>query len=106
MDGPLRSRGVHGGRLEAESAPVLRALEQMRVERAWMIGDTPDDVRAARAAGVVPWASITGGEFLEVLLRAGVRTRLTQPLTAAGVASMTERVASVSRTTQRAIRCT
>ena len=29
-------------------------LEELGVERAWMLGDTPDDVRAARGAGVVP----------------------------------------------------
>ncbi|HZO15264.1 MAG TPA: aminotransferase class I/II-fold pyridoxal phosphate-dependent enzyme [Polyangiaceae bacterium] len=34
--------------------PVRLALEQLGVERAWLVGDTPDDVRAARACGVVP----------------------------------------------------
>lgn len=40
--------------LKPDPAPVRRALEQLGVSRAWMLGDTPDDIRAARAAGVVP----------------------------------------------------
>ena len=34
--------------------PVRLALDQLGVQRAWMIGDTPDDAQAARAAGVLP----------------------------------------------------
>ena len=34
--------------------PVLRALEDLKVEQAWMIGDTPDDITAARCARVLP----------------------------------------------------
>ena len=34
--------------------PVRLALERLGVERAWLVGDTPDDMRAARACGVVP----------------------------------------------------
>ncbi|MHC4607308.1 MAG: aminotransferase class I/II-fold pyridoxal phosphate-dependent enzyme [Planctomycetota bacterium] len=37
-----------------DPAPVRRALERLGVKRAWMVGDTPDDLRAARAAGVLP----------------------------------------------------
>lgn len=40
--------------LKPDPGPVVLALRRLGVERAWMIGDTPDDVRAARAAGVVP----------------------------------------------------
>ena len=32
---------------------VCLALRQLGVKRAWMVGDTPDDMRAARAAGVI-----------------------------------------------------
>ena len=42
--------------LKPDPRPVQLALERLGVERAWMIGDTPDDVRAARGAGVVPLA--------------------------------------------------
>jgi histidinol-phosphate aminotransferase len=34
-------------------APVALALQRLGVQHAWMIGDTPDDVRSARGAGVV-----------------------------------------------------
>ncbi|GJM19747.1 MAG: hypothetical protein DHS20C14_19600 [Phycisphaeraceae bacterium] len=34
--------------------PVCLALERLGVTHAWMLGDTPDDAAAARAAGVVP----------------------------------------------------
>jgi len=34
--------------------PVLLALKRLSIRRAWMFGDTPDDVKAARGAGVIP----------------------------------------------------
>ncbi len=37
-----------------DPAPVQLALERLGVARAWMLGDTPDDIRAARAARVLP----------------------------------------------------
>jgi histidinol-phosphate aminotransferase len=40
--------------LKPDPAPVRLALTRLGVTRAWMIGDTPDDLRAARDAGVVP----------------------------------------------------
>lgn len=40
--------------LKPDPAPVRLALDRLGVRRAWLIGDTPDDLRAARAAGVVP----------------------------------------------------
>lgn len=40
--------------LKPSAEPVLRALEELGVRTAWMVGDTPDDVVAARRAGVVP----------------------------------------------------
>ncbi|MDX2115982.1 MAG: aminotransferase class I/II-fold pyridoxal phosphate-dependent enzyme [Planctomycetota bacterium] len=43
-------------------APVQRVLRTLGVSGAWMIGDTPDDVRAARAAGVVPLGVVAPGE--------------------------------------------
>jgi len=39
-----------------DPAPVALALDRLGVSRAWMIGDTPDDLEAARAAGVIPIA--------------------------------------------------
>lgn len=37
-----------------DPAPLQRALAQLGVARAWFVGDTPDDVVAARRAGVLP----------------------------------------------------
>jgi len=37
-----------------DPAPVQLALTRLGCARAWMLGDTVDDVRAARAAGVLP----------------------------------------------------
>ena len=57
-----------------DPAPVRLALERLGVKRAWMIGDTPDDVRAARDAGVIPFGVLApreAPETTDVLLRAG-----------------------------------
>jgi HAD superfamily hydrolase (TIGR01549 family) len=43
-------------------APVLLAMERLGVSTAWMVGDTPDDLRAARAAGVLPIAVTAPGD--------------------------------------------
>jgi phosphoglycolate phosphatase-like HAD superfamily hydrolase len=40
--------------LKPDPAPVRLALARLGVKAAWMFGDTPDDVRAARGAGVLP----------------------------------------------------
>lgn len=48
--------------LKPDPAPVRLALERLRLHRAWMVGDTTDDVRAARGAGVVPLAILAPGE--------------------------------------------
>lgn len=45
-----------------DPAPVALALDRLGVSRAWMIGDTPDDLEAARAAGVVPIAVAVPGD--------------------------------------------
>ena len=43
-------------------APVRLALKRLGVTAAWMVGDTPDDLWAARAAGVVPLGIMAPGE--------------------------------------------
>ncbi len=52
---------------------VLLALERLGVEagRVLLVGDTPDDVRAARAAGVEPVGVTTGAYAAEALREAG-----------------------------------
>ena len=40
--------------LKPDPEPVRLAMRRLNIERAWFVGDTPDDVEAARSAGVVP----------------------------------------------------
>jgi histidinol-phosphate aminotransferase len=40
--------------LKPDPKPVAKALDRLGVDRAWMLGDTPDDIAAAKGAGVVP----------------------------------------------------
>jgi phosphoglycolate phosphatase-like HAD superfamily hydrolase len=47
--------------LKPDPAPVRLALKALGVSRAWMLGDTPDDIRAARGAGVVPLGILPPG---------------------------------------------
>jgi histidinol-phosphate aminotransferase len=48
--------------LKPDPAPVRLALRRLGVDSGWMVGDTPDDVRAARAAGVLPIAVTAPGD--------------------------------------------
>ena len=45
-----------------DPAPVRLALDRLGVRRAWMVGDTVDDLVAARGAGVVPLAVANDGD--------------------------------------------
>lgn len=54
-----------------DPAPVREALRQLGVERGWLLGDTPDDIRAARAAGVLPIGILAPGESGAPLRNAG-----------------------------------
>lgn len=68
----LREQGVRGcfsavvcredGPLKPDPAPVRVALEQLEAKTAWMLGDTPDDVKAAAGAGVVPVGVVPPGQ--------------------------------------------
>jgi histidinol-phosphate aminotransferase len=53
---------MHEASAKPDPAPVRLALEQLGVRHAWMVGDTPDDIRAARAAGVVPIGVVAPGD--------------------------------------------
>ena len=67
----LREQGVRGlfgavvcredAPLKPDPAPVRVALERLDARTAWMLGDTPDDVRAAAGAGVVPVGVVPPG---------------------------------------------
>src|SRR5437762_4060540 len=64
-----------------DPAPVRLALERLGVRRAWMVGNTPDDIRAAAGAGVVPLGVVAPGDDLTVTAAA---------LTAAGAARVVD----------------
>jgi HAD superfamily phosphatase len=63
--------------LKPDPSPVRLAMERLGIEHAWMIGDTVDDVLAARGAGVIPVGIAAPGEDL---------ARATDTLTRAGAA--------------------
>ncbi len=62
------------------AAPIRLALEALGVQTAWMVGDTPDDIVSARAAGVVPLGFVPPGEAFRsigsALQRAGAAALL------------------------------
>jgi len=70
-----------------DPAPVALALRRLGVSRAWMAGDTRDDVDAARAAGVVPIGVVPPGDSLE---------RLAPVLCSAGAAMVVPRVGAIA----------
>jgi histidinol-phosphate aminotransferase len=69
---------MEDGPAKPDPAPVLRALEMLGVRAAWLIGDTPDDMVASRAAGVVPIGIPAPGDSADS----------TTALTAAGAATV------------------
>ena len=66
---------MEDGPLKPDPWPVQEGLRALGVERALFIGDTPDDIRAGRAAGVLPLGVCApgddGDEMEEALLSAG-----------------------------------
>lgn len=66
-----------------DPAPIEKALCDLRVTRAWMVGDTPDDVASALAAGVLPVGVPAPGDPVgpsqEVLKKAGAAFVLSSP---------------------------
>ncbi|MEO1128765.1 MAG: TIGR01548 family HAD-type hydrolase [Planctomycetota bacterium] len=56
---------MEDGPAKPDPAPVHRAMEALRVERAWMIGDTVDDINASRAAGVLPIGVVPRGDAFD-----------------------------------------
>lgn len=57
---------MEDGPSKPEPDVVRVCMERLGVRRAWMIGDTVDDIRAARGAGVVPIGVVPPGEHAEV----------------------------------------
>jgi histidinol-phosphate aminotransferase len=72
---------LEDGPVKPDPAPVLEAMRRMKVSRAWMVGDTPDDVNAAAGAGALPISTIAPGDSVErgnaALKNAGAATVLT-----------------------------
>jgi histidinol-phosphate aminotransferase len=56
--------------IKPDPAPVRLAMQQLSAGRAWMVGDTPDDARAARRAGALP-IGVTGCGMDETQILAG-----------------------------------
>ena len=93
----LEKHGVRGlfgavvcredGPLKPSPEPVGIALGLLEARTAWLLGDTPDDVRAAAGAGVVPVGvvAVGGGEG-----RGGMSAGMWAALEAAGAARIVE----------------
>ena len=66
------------GPLKPDPAPVNLAMEHLKASSGWMLGDTPDDVRAAVGAGVVPVGVVppAGGEGIRQALPASGAARV------------------------------
>ena len=45
-----------------DPASVTLAIDRLGIRAAWMIGDTPDDINAARSALVIPIGIVPPGE--------------------------------------------
>ena len=48
--------------LKPDPSPVRKALEQLEAESGWFLGDTPDDMVAARRAGMLPIGVVAPGD--------------------------------------------
>lgn len=70
-----------------DPAPVETALAELGCNRAWLVGDTPDDIVAARRGTVLPLGVVPPGVDAEVhretLLRTGAARVLDRPSTLA-----------------------
>lgn len=55
------------GAIKPDPFPVAEAMRRLGVTRAWMIGDTPDDIRSARSAGALPVGVLPPGDTGETL---------------------------------------
>jgi len=80
---------MEDGPLKPDPAPVRLALERLGADTAWMVGDTPDDLRAARGAGVLPIGVVAPGD------RPGATTASLQRAGAAVVLDATPEILEV-----------
>ena len=75
--------------LKPSPAPTRAALTALGVERAWLVGDTPDDVRSARGAQVIPVGVVPPTEDVHR------RDQIRDSLHAAGAGVVLERTADI-----------
>jgi histidinol-phosphate aminotransferase len=71
--------------------PALKAMRRLGVRSAWMIGDTVDDVRCARGAGVIPLGIVQPGEAADPAAREAAALTLLK----AGAARVLDRVEQI-----------
>ena len=62
-------------------------MNALGVTRAWLIGDTPDDIRAARSAGALPLGVVAPGDTPDTM---------TPALLAAGAAQVYHTVEEIT----------
>jgi histidinol-phosphate aminotransferase len=79
---------MEDGPVKPDPAPVRRALQRLGAKRAWMMGDTPDDIRAANAAGVMPIGVVAPGDRED---------RARDSLTATGAVAVLSSIAELER---------
>ncbi len=65
---------MEDGPAKPDPAPVRAAIERLGVTRAWMVGDTPDDIRSARAAGVIPLGIVAPADDPDIAKEALIRS--------------------------------
>lgn len=65
---------MEDGPAKPDPSPVKAALRRLGVTRAWMVGDTPDDIRAARAAGVIPLGVVAPADDPDIAKEALIRS--------------------------------
>ena len=80
--------------LKPSPDPVRLAMERLGVRYAWMVGDTADDVAAARAAGVVPLGVVAPGDEVQNMSQ-NTSEDAAEKLTAAGAARVLRQASDV-----------
>ncbi len=84
---------MEDGPAKPDPAPVRLLLERLGVSRAWLVGDTPDDMRAALSAGVVPFGIVARGDAVN---QAGI-DQMTAALHQAGAVRVLDAVAQLEQ---------
>lgn len=70
--------------LKPDPEPVELLLDELGADRGWLVGDTPDDARAARQAAVLPIGVVAPGHDADVLESALVQAGCARVLDGVG----------------------